>query len=511
MPIYDVIIQIIYDSLTSMTIAFIGMFIPFASAYWLYKRTIKSNAELKIFEIGREISGLLHSASAIKSPMELFGYSYIDDNLFRVKEQNRDIAIHELLKKVLFSWDFERDELSDLDESTRANIIISIITDRFKNLAPSSVKWSGRGGMYSSIGEEITVDDQLFPFGTKLYRMWIDQFSLLYNDIWMFFSALERQSLVDIFSKNNFPSGYHLYGFKITNKWINNVETVTNEIRNFHSKLITQVQIIDNTVEEKKLNTSLIICFFYIIILSSSGYFLPRLFFKMEILSMTNLLSFSLLSFILTVMVIYRLLSPKKTSQDIYEKRKYFLSKLKIQLKGMQKEILKYKYFYIDNVLSMSSELKLSNSFIKTLSSLSKNLKDFNEVAQTFSDEMNDYLTPLKMAYNKSSECNSSFSIPLQKIPDKDFELDNIFMRINNTDKPIKFNVSFEEHHKSRSVFSISLSDLSSKQKDDLCNDIINIRSNSSDMECFKRLNALQKKIMKQIELIEHKIDTLTE
>ena len=112
----EILLPIYYESLTSATLAFIGVFIPFAGAYWIYKRTIKSNAELKIFEVGREICEVLHEATDIRSPLGGIAYSYIDKNIPLVNEPNRNLAIHKLLKKLLHPFP-QPDNNLDLDET----------------------------------------------------------------------------------------------------------------------------------------------------------------------------------------------------------------------------------------------------------------------------------------------------------------------------------------------------------------------------------------------------------
>ena len=177
----EIIINIVYSSLTNVVPSTLSILVPLAGAFWIFKVREKTAAEGKIFEFGREIANLLQSKE-IRGPIDGISYAYIDEGLHKSDEKNRDKAIKEMLRKYLYFYKFE-EEPSEDEEREAADIVVAIATERIRSLVPPTVKWSGKGIAYSPYGEDIEIKDNYFPFGTKLYRQWIEKFSDIYITI----------------------------------------------------------------------------------------------------------------------------------------------------------------------------------------------------------------------------------------------------------------------------------------------------------------------------------------
>lgn len=491
------VLTMLYESLMSVTIALIGIIIPFTGAYWIYKRTIKSNAELQIFKIGREISEVLHGATEIRLPFGLTSYTYIDNNLHRVEEQNRNIAIHELQKIIMRSFNFPKDS-DDLDDTEKANIIFAITADRFESLVPQGIKWSGKGPFASLFGEKITIDNQLFPFGTKLYRQWIEQFSYIYNDIWMCTHAFNRKKLIKEFTKNKGKSEV-----STISEWLDNIEKTIRDIRYLHSRLITQVQIIDNNVDERTFSRNLLVCAFYIIMMSIAGYFIPRILLESKEVTLINFALLLGASLALYSLAVYRLLAYSRHPSDTDEQRKIFLPPLLKSLNEMKGNSLKYKYTFVENIISLQDDLRLPNSLIALLVNCVEELKNYNEYARVFTTQISGLIDEMMKSYATETE-GSSFKVLLQDIPNEDFDMDVIYRRIN--DENMTFSIDYNEQHMSRTLYSVNLTALNKKQRSDLCEVIKKIRAVSSNLPSYKSLKYSQKRINNLIELIEKKL-----
>ena len=494
------LLAIFYEALTSVTLAFISIIIPFAGAYWIYRRTIKSNAETKIFEIGREISILIQNANNIKSPIGVLAWHRVEENLFRVKEKNRNKAISDLLKDLLFHYDTVKIN-SDLEPADRAAIVLAIATDRFEGIVPPGIKWSGRGAIHSAYGEKITIEDNLFPFGTKLYRQWIEGFTHNYNDLWMIINAVQRREIVERYAE---ISPY--YDSDQIDDWLLKIGHVITDVRNLHSKLITQVQIIDNNAKERRFNINLAICFVYLLLLSVAGYFLPRILFELQLLTPYELGVLSVASGALLVLIIYRLLTHSKGA-DKKIQRNIFLPPLLESFREMKGKALKYRYSQIENIISLSEELSLPLSTTTLLKKCATEIQNYNDKGQEFVSEMKDLMNNLKLKYNTVSGKGGSFSLPLHKVPDQDFDLDDTFKRISN--EKCSFVIEYKEQHSSRGLFSVNLDALSCDEKANLCEELKALRLESSQFTSFNDLKSSQSRLNSIIDKLEKKFQRM--
>jgi hypothetical protein len=311
---------------------------------------------LKIFEVGRKIGTVLHEATHLKSPLRGIYYSYIDENLHRVDEFNRNVAIHKLLSKLVSRFP-DHHKITDLNETEKAEIIIAIATERLENLVPSDIDWSGKGILYPLGGVKITLDDRSFPFGTKLYRKWIDDFSLIYNDLWSCVHPLNRKLITEGFSKSEFS-----HNRNDINSWLIEVEKMINKIRGLHSILVSQVQIIDNTIDEKQFNRNLLFCGLYLFLLGIVGYYSPRILVELKMLTSTNLIFLSIGALASSSLVVFRLIPYSSGHSETLEQRKLSIPYFLDHLKEMKGESLQYKYSYVENIISMYKDLSLPKS-----------------------------------------------------------------------------------------------------------------------------------------------------
>jgi len=67
----DIIIEVIYLSLTSIVPSTVAILVPLVGAFWIFKVREKTVAEGKIFELGREIANIRANCKTLG---EIFRY-----------------------------------------------------------------------------------------------------------------------------------------------------------------------------------------------------------------------------------------------------------------------------------------------------------------------------------------------------------------------------------------------------------------------------------------------------
>ncbi|MCH7821840.1 MAG: hypothetical protein IIA07_07475 [Proteobacteria bacterium] len=493
------LLTILYESLISVTLTFITVVIPFSGAYWMYKKASESNAESAIFQVGREIATELHAASILVSPLAMVAYTYIDKHILEVDEQNRDTAIHQLLTGTFRRLMSEEGNEQSTDD---AILIVAIATDRFESLVPPGVNWAGKGPVYDFFGAEITVDDQLFPFGTKLYRQWVKRFSVLYNDLWVCTSDSNRDFYVKHFAKWRIatPEDY-------VNSWLDSVKSTLSTLNVLHSKVITQIQIIDNSVNEKYFLLNLVACVFYIILLSITGYFLPLLLHEFGGLSLKNLLLMSASSAALFSLIVFRLLVKTGKKSDVYEQRKIFLPQLMNSIKEVTKRSLRLKRDRFDNLLSMRSDLGLSNAFCGLLADCSGEIEKYNRRAEGFFRQMSVLLEGVDERFSTRKDNLGAFVIALAEIPDEEFDLDVLGDRILRDN--LNFSIEYIEQHLSRTLHTINLTDLSENQRVELVEFLRELRQEAQNLSSYEGLVASWLRLSARLSLLEQATEKL--
>ncbi len=486
----DIIIEIIYLSLTSIVPSTVAILLPLVGAFWIFKVREKTVAEGKIFELGREIANILQSKE-IRGPIDGVSYSYIDKALHKTEEKNRDRAIKAILRDHLYFFKFG-EETSEEEKREAATIVVAIATERIQSLVPPTVNWSGRGVVYNPFGEDIETKDNYYPFGTKLYREWIENFGARYNDLWAITNSRHT------FFKN-FLSGYKDSSIGIDEdfitKWLDDINKRIKDIHPIHAKLLTQIQIIDTQIDLSRLGRDIRFIALYGCILAGVGFFAPKILHLVDLSSLKNILSLTLATLLSYLLIFIRVISGIQPVTEKNVQRNIFMPRLASNLESMEKECMRYKPQMINNILSLDSELKLSNSLKETLSALVNKIEIFNEYSAILYKKAEEFIKPLKSEFTTQEENTQSFSVNILELGNKEFSLEDIKSRILKEE--YIFNFSYEEIHSSRNIFTINLAELDRKQRLALCSRLEDLRSSINNLSIYKTtilaLNELQK------------------
>ena len=453
--------EVIYWSLTSMVPSTLGIMVPLAGAFWIFKVREKSAAEGKLFELGREIANLIQSKE-IRGPIEGVSYSYIDKAQYKIGEKNREKAMKILLNKYLHLQSFRKNSTEE-EEIEAANIVVAIATERVQALTPSTVNWSGKGSFYSPSGEDIKTRDSHFPFGTKLYRHWIGKFGDIYNDLWAITTS--RRFFVANFSKQyeNTPIGIDEM---FVGKWLDEIDERIKKIHPIHAKLLTQLQIIDTQVDLPRFRRDIAFLAFYASLLSLVGYFVPRLAYLADPSSLGIFIWLSLATFLAYSLIAIRVIAAVQPVKEKDVQRELFMPKLTRELKDMEKRCMRYRPHVINDILSMNSDLKLSKTLHRTLLSLVDKIQKFNDCASIFYSEAETLIEPTRNDFKTIHITQKGFGIDLLDLIDTDFNLGetrSIIMKENYS-----FFISHKEMHSTHEIFTVNLPELSRERRLDL-------------------------------------------
>ncbi|MCG8087984.1 MAG: hypothetical protein JAZ13_19995 [Candidatus Thiodiazotropha taylori] len=475
----EILTEVIYGSLTSIVPSTVAIMVPLVGAFWIFKVREKTVAEGKIFELGREIANIIQSKE-IRGPIDGISYVYIDKAQHKIDEKNRERAINVILREYLL---FPKlgEEPTEEEEIEAANIVVAVATERLQSLVPSTVNWTGKGSIYSPYGEEIETKDNYFPFGTKLYRQWIEKFSDTYNDLWA------------ITNSRRFFLGNYLKQYKdstignneeYVGKWLDEIDERIRKIHPIHAKLLTQVQIIDTQVDLPRLGKDVAFLAFYGSLLSLAGYFVPRLIYLADLSSLGGAIWLSLATFLAYSLIGIRAIAAVQPIKEKNVQRTIFLPRLANELKSMEKKCMRYKPHAINNILSLDSDLKLPSTLNRTLLSLVDKIEQFNDYASILYKDSEDLIEPIKTDFATTGENQQGFSIELLNLASDDYDLEQIKSRIMKEE--YNFYFSYVEMQSSRDIFTINLSELNREKRLDLCGRLDSLRESLQGLSSYR-------------------------
>ncbi len=475
----ETIIEIIYLSLTNVVPSTVAILVPLAGAFWIFKVREKTVTEGKIFELGREIGNILQSKN-ILGPIDAISYSYIDNARHKIAEKNREKALKQLLRTYLH-YPMHDEEPLEVNLREAATIVVAVATERLQSLVPPTVNWSGKGCVHSSYGEEIGTKDSYFPFGTKLYRQWIEKFGDIYNDLWAITTS--RRFFIE-----NYLKGCEYNRIDIDRKfienWLDEIDSRIKEIHPIHAKLLTQVQIIDTQIDLPRLRNDIGLVSLYGLLLTTTGFFAPKIIYMSGLVSIPILLLLTLSTILSYLLIGIRIISTAKPIKEKNIQRKIFLPRLSDELNSMKKRCMGYKPFVINDILSLGSDLKLSARLRKNLSTLVDNIETFNDYASILYRKTSELIDPIKRGFTTTKVNQQRISINILDLVSEDFYLEDIKLRIMGDN--YNFIFSYEEIQSSRDIFTINLSELSENKRLELCECLEHIRKTIQTISIYK-------------------------
>jgi hypothetical protein len=495
----SIIFEIFYESLISISPTFIATIIPFLGAIWIYKNTNFYNAESKILKIGRDICDVLQARHKLALGVGLISYTYIDKYLPKMEEQNRNKALHMLLNCCMTNLISEMEEAGnklDIDKNEAAKVIIAIAYERYESLVPENVNWSGKGNPYSIFGEDIITSNSYFPFGSKCYIQWINEFSSKHKDLWACTNVYMHKRLVKQFAE----CGGSFNHSDISN-WLKQVESDIEKINNLHSNLILYVQLIDNNINYEGFKNSINIHIIYIVSIGLSGYLIPRILYDAKVLDINHLIICSLASLLFMLGIFNMLLS--NPSNEIEEQKEIFIPQLLDNLKKLKVANLQFNYLPFDHLITIKKELGLSYIQTRLLKLLVQSIKEYNQLAQEFEKEISKIITPLFFKYKSKNRNVGGNSIQVQEISDNDYDLEETIEFIKTKDTNLSF--SIQKLGSTRDVHKIYLKDLTSEQRADLCTRLIEFRLQSNELSSYISLKNTQSRLIKIAQKLENK------
>lgn len=475
----EILTEVIYWSLTSIVPSTVAIMAPLVGAFWIFKVREKTVAEGKIFELGREIANIIQSKE-IRGPIEGISYGYIDNAQYKIDEKNRERATKEILHKYLLFLKFSRDP-SEEEKIEAVNIVVAVATERMQNLVPPTVNWTGKGNIYSPFGEGIETKDNYYPFGTKLYKQWIEKFGDIYNDLWAITTS--RRSFLSTFLKQYIDSAIGV-DEEFVNKWLDEIDERMRKIHPIHAKLLTQVQIIDTQIDLPRFGKDVVFLAFYGSLLSIAGYFLPRLIHMANLSSMEYVIWLSLATLLAYSLIAIRVIAAVQPFKEKSVQRAIFIPKLVNELKNMEKKCMRYKPHAINNILSMGSDLKLSSILTHTLLSLVDKIQKFNEHASILYKEAENLVEPIRKDFATIGKNQQGFSIELLNLASDDYDLEQVKSRIIKEE--YNFSFSYEEASSSREIFTINLSALNRERRLDLCGRLDSLRASLQSLDSYR-------------------------
>jgi len=395
------------------------------------------------------------------------------------------------------------EKLLDEKEVEAAEIVVAIATERIQNLVPPSVNWTGKGFAYNPYGEDIKMKDNFFPFGTKLYRQWIEKFGDIYNDLWAITTS--RRLFLGNFLKQ-LKGGRIPPNKESFNKWLDEIEERIKNIHPIHAKLLTQVHIIDTQVDLSRLGRDIFHITFYGALLSSVGYFVPRVIHLADLSSLNIILSLAIATMLSYVLIGIRIISAVRPVKEKDIQRKIFMPRLASELESMKRHCMRYKPYVINNILSLDSDLKLGRRLKKTLISLVAKIEIFNGYANALHKKIEKFSDPIKKEFETSRENKQEFGIEILSLANKGYDLEAIKARIMKED--CNFSFSYQEIHLTKNLFTINLSELNQKKRLALCDRLESLRVSIQALSLYKptmlALTELQEYRCSAQELVEN-------
>lgn len=498
------IIEIISDCLISATSTYITILIPFVGALYIYKRSTRSAAESKIFELGRSISEILETRLVAYPGVAINIQSCIERHIPFEKYTNKDDAITETLIESISAFGFEKE---GKNASELAERIITIIHYRYDSLIPVGVNWSGRGPAFGMSGVNKSPKDTFFPFGTLLYREWINNFSIHYNDIWRGFTFSRVKELSKKLHYNIDESEeYYNNCFEGIINWAADLDEKMHAINKLHSQLITQIQIIDFTINEADLLKSLRVNGIYLFLLGASGFMLPAIMSKLSLLNASNLLALVVVSIFLIALIPFNLLNKKDNT--ISSKRKSLYHNLKNNLKLPREKPAKYYSGFLQIFCQMQEALSIPSSLIKKSKKIIDGMALVGDISAKIHIELEPYFIHLKGKESSKSKTADSkkfdknlvgTSISTINLIDPSYDFSRIVKDIQISASYLS--VSKVEHGSSMNLFKYHLS--TPEIKRNMIDGLLSIRNEFKDRADVSNLLSAIENINREAESLK--------
>lgn len=498
----EIILELLFSSLVNAVPKTIAILIPLIGAFWIFKVREHTVAEGKIFETGREIANILQSKE-IRGPLDLVASHYIDQAKSRLKEPNHEKALNKILKSNLYCFNSSNPGTEE-QHIESAEAIVALATSRWQGLVPPGVTWSGRGGVYSPFGEETRTDDNYYPFGTKLYREWIEKFSDISRDLWAITNA--RKQFVDEFLSKH-ANQFTGVDKKFLTDWLDSIEDRMKEIRPLHAKLLTQIQNMDAQVALPRLGRDIRRIFFYLLLLAIAGYFEPRALELAGLASLEAIAPLAFASILAYSLIIFRFASAAKPEQDQHVHRKIFLPPLRTELREMERRCVRYRSHVVANIVSLKSEIRLRRRLRRNLTALALKIDEFNQHAGELFGAVTERVKEVGIHFPTHETNQSGFGVNIAELPSEAFDAAEIRKRISQEEGNFVF--SAEETRASRTLLKINLGDLNLDQKRALVDAIDRLRFDlnampayEATMKSFDELQRLRRASLKDLERI---------
>lgn len=507
-----VFIEVMFDCLTSITSTYITILVPFIGALYIYKKTTRSSAESKIFQIGRSICDILETKLVALPWPAINIHSFIERHIPFEKYTNKDEAITETLIESISAFSFEEDEKN---ASKLAERIITIIHYRYDSLVPAGVSWSGRGPMFGIEGINKSSKDTFFPFGTLLYREWINNFSVHYNDVWrgLTFSRASELSKKLHYHIDESESYYQSHYEGIIN-WAKDLDEKMNAINKFHSQLITQIQIIDFNISEVDLLRALKTNGIYLLLLSVSGYLLPTLLFKLNLLNAIDLAALSSVSIFLIALIPFNLISKKDVATNA--KRNSIYISLKNNLRLPNKKQAKFYSGFLQTFCQIRKKLSIPTYLIEKAQEIIDAMALASDLSIKIHAELDPYFKHLEnkiISISESSGANngaiksSGATLSTIDLIDQSYDFSSTIKGIQTSDSYLS--ISKHEHGSSRDLFKYSLD--SPEGRGAVIDGLLSIRNEFKDRDDVINLLYIIENIYKESELLKEMLSKETD
>lgn len=471
--------ELVYSTLLSVVPTSIAIIVPLIGAFWIFKVRERAVTEGKIFEVGREIANYLQVAN-IRGPYDLLFEHLIDKAGARLNEPNHENVLRLLLRENLF-WRCGGDP-SDVERRESAEILVAVAAARVQGLIPPTVTWSGRGSVYSPFGERVGLRDSFFPFGTRLYREWIESFSQISMDLWAISSA--RKHFLDALPLKA-ESREVWRSRELVDSWMGQVDALMGQIRPLHAKLLTLIQVIDSQIDLPRFGRDIAVLSWHLLLLAISGYFLPKAIHLSGMSSIKGISALAVAAVLSYCLIFIRLKMAASPPEDGVMLRRALLRRAGRELDEMDEECVRCRACEIKNMLSLAPEVGLPAKIRTALQELVPVIDTFNSRASEFYNEISMQLDSLVRAFPTAEVNQGGIPLSISAVFGKDFRLDELRERLLNS----SCNLTLEQRE-SRStpvLARFNLSELTDEQKRKLCDGIESIRDWGRSLSSYEK------------------------
>ena len=437
----------------------------------------------------------------MRSPLGSIGYVYVDKAISEIEETNRDKAIHLLTKQTFMQLIADRDG-GEFDKKAAANLLIAIAEERFTSLVPLGIKWSGQGTFYSSFGEDIPLEDNLFPFGTKLYKHWIERFSLVHRDLWAITGSHNRRFYVKYFANCDRDSSEDS-----VNRWLDSIQATLRELNALHSRLITQLQIIESSINLQVFKSSLVASGVFLFVLAISGYYLPVFLIEFYEVSWFTFFLLSFTSMALIGLIVRRLVASPKRQRDAQTHREMLLPSFLKFLSEVKPDLLRFKHDRVENIISMQQDLDLPVKFCKILRTFSEELKEYNLAASEYSKEIATLISDILHGFPSQPNNLGGFGVPIASFARDSYDFDAIKERILR-DKN-NFTLSHNEQHSTRDIYKVNLSEMSREQRKEFIEHLGTLRSQVRQLKSHRNVESCWLRLERSLSVLNERTKKL--